>query len=193
MSPKDGYIHLIIGPMFSGKSTHLINIIRRFKSINESILVVKHSYDKRYNSGDSYISSHDEVKEDCISCYKLSEINEDNYNNASVIIIEEAQFFDDLLEFTKHASDIDKKYIIVCGLNGDYMRRPFGNILDIMPLANKIEKLHAYCSICSDMTPADYTLRLNNNKDLILVGNKDNYIPVCRKHYIEKSKIYLKQ
>lgn len=183
---RDGYIHLIIGPMFSGKSTHLINIIRRFKSIDESVLVIKHSYDKRYNSGENQISSHDEVKEECISCYKLNDLDKNYYNKASIIVIEEAQFFEDLLEFTSHAADNDKKYVIVCGLNGDYKRKPFGNILNIMSIANKIEKLHAYCSICRDMTPAHFTLRTIDNKDLVLIGDKDSYIPVCRKHYIEK-------
>lgn len=188
-----GYIHLIIGPMFSGKSTYLINIIRRFKSIDEKILVIKHAYDQRYNSGKNQLSSHDEIKEDCISCNRLDEITTNidrykpNYDKASIVVIEEAHFFDDLLDFTKKASDIDNKYVIICGLNGDYLRRPFGNILNIMSLANKIEKLHAYCGICRDMTPADYTLRLNNKPELILVGDRESYVPVCRKHYIEKT------
>lgn len=189
-SKKDGYIHFILGPMFSGKSTRVINLVRRFKSIGTDVLIIKHKLDTRYNSGSVSISSHDSVMEDCISVNYLHEIHDNLsykqlYEKASIIAIEEAQFFNDLVDFVVQASDFDKKYVIISGLSGDYKRKPFGSILNTIPLANEIEKLHAYCALCRDTTLADFTLRLNNNNDTILIGSKDSYLPVCRKHYNE--------
>lgn len=186
MLNNDGYLHLVIGPMFAGKSSHLISLTRRYRAINISVLIVKHTLDQRY--GKNHVCSHDMVMEECLTCDKLLPIlTHEQYVHNKVIIIEEAQFFDDLEEFVKHATDRDKKHVVIYGLNGDFKRKPFGNILNVIPLANQIEKLGAYCYFCKDLTLADYTLRTTPDTEQIVVGESDKYKPVCRKHYLEKS------
>jgi len=183
---QDGFLHLIIGPMFAGKSTHLIKIIRRLRAIDIPVFVIKPSIDNRYS--ETHVASHDNVNENCFICDKLREVlKEDNYKNAKVVIVEEGQFFKDIVKFVKRATDEDKKHVIVYGLNGDYKRKPFGHILKLTALANKIDKFDAYCYFCKNTTPADYTLKEKGSSERIEVGDKDIYKPVCRKHYLEKT------
>jgi thymidine kinase len=185
----EGYLYLIIGPMFAGKSSKLIRLIRNFRSKNIPILVLKHSLDTRYDSL-SEICSHDQIKEPCKSTDNLvSYLNTNDYNIADIIVIEEAQFFgNDLITFCKQATDIDNKYVIVTGLSGNYKRKPFGKILELVPLADKIDKLEAYCFFCEKITPANYTLRLSKEQDEIIVGENNLYQAACRKHFNEFNK-----
>ena len=76
-----------------------------------------------------------------------------------------------------------KKHIYVCGLDGDYQMKKFGQILDIIPMCNEVEKLSAICAMCKNGTKAYFTLRLTNEKDQKVIGAK-NYIPVCRKCHL---------
>ena len=181
---KDGSIHLVMGPMFAGKSTHLIRTIWGFRAINTPMFIIKHSIDTRYDP--DKIVSHNQILEDCYTSDILMPVLESQkYKDSKVVIIDEAQFFVDLVPFVKHASDNDKKNVIVYGLNGDFQRRPFQNISELQALANDIEKLKAYCAFCRDSTEADFTIRLSDAKEQILVGTNDIYKPVCRKHYLE--------
>jgi thymidine kinase len=98
-----------------------------------------------------------------------------------VILINEGQFFPDLYDFVNELLKADKK-VYVCGLDGDFERKKFGNILDLIPLCDKVRKLTSLCSICKDGTPAIFSMRLTEEKEQTIVGS-DNYIPVCRKCY----------
>ena len=119
MSHKGGSINIIIGCMFSGKSTETIRLIRRYKTMgNKNILVINNALDTRY--GESVISSHDKVQMKCLSLKNLNDIKEDEeYLNSDVIFIEEGQFFKDLFDFVTNAADIDNKTVYVTGLDGD--------------------------------------------------------------------------
>ena len=98
MEMKTGYINLIIGCMFSGKSTEVIRLARKYKSINKNVLIINHSSDTRYGNG--IISSHDQEKLNAVALSEITDIiNTPDYTNADVIIIEEAQFFNDLFDF----------------------------------------------------------------------------------------------
>jgi thymidine kinase len=192
MQEERGHIHLIVGPMFSGKSTHLIHQVRRYRSIGTEIMVIKPSMDTRYDAGDK-LSSHDHTKEDCIGCRALSEVFQHPgwsrmYTYAKVIAIEEAQFFDDLDDFCKLAAERDGKHVIACGLSGDYRRNAFPAIARLLPLADRIEQLHSFCLFCKDGTPAPFTLRTSGHSGAVHVGGAADYVPVCRKHYAEKGK-----
>ena len=181
---KNGSIHLIIGPMFAGKSSHLIKTISSFRAIKIPLFIVKHSLDIRYNS--EKIASHNQVLEDCNVVNKLIPLLEnEDYKSSKVIIIDEAQFFKDLVIFVKYACDIDKKNIIVYGLNADYNRHPFQNIAEVQALSDDVKILKAYCCYCMDSTIANFSLRLDSSKEQIMVGTDDVYKPVCRKHYLE--------
>lgn len=178
-----GRIDLITGPMFSGKSSELIKIIKRYQVLDKKILIVNHTSDNRYN--ENSITTHNKVSVDCICIEQLFLLKNDskyNYDTSEIIVIEEAQFFANLYDFVKHAADIDNKTIIVAGLDGDSNRNMFGEILKLVPISDTITKLHALCIKCKNGTPGIFSKRLVNISSQVLVG-VDEYIPVCRHHY----------
>jgi len=185
---KYGRLELIIGPMYASKTTELIKISNRYKSIQKNILAINHKINNRY--GTCNIISHDSKELDnCKILTKLCQLTEDDlideYNKADIIIIEELQFFEDAYEFITKATDIDHKIIIAAGLDGDSNREPFGDVLRLIPYAEKVTKLSAFCKICQDGTLGYYTKRLVDNTDKVLVGTTNEFIAVCRRHYLE--------
>ncbi|KAJ2999435.1 hypothetical protein HDV02_002920 [Globomyces sp. JEL0801] len=86
-------------------------------------------------------------------------LSHEEYHVSNVIFIEEGQFFPDLLEFVKVAVDQDCKTLIVCGLDGDFQRQPIGQMLDLIPLADSVDKLKALCAICKNGTEGLFSLR----------------------------------
>ncbi len=177
------FLQIIMGPMFSGKSTELIRIIREYKFIEADILVVKHSLDcSRYSK--SHLCTHDHQKEDCLTISKLEELKDnDDFIQADVVFIEEAQFFENLYNFV--SNNLNTKSFVIAGLDGDFKRNPFGDILRLIPLADKVKKLNALCKFCKDGTEAPFTKRLVISDEQHLVGGSDSYASVCRKHYLE--------
>ena len=103
------------------------------------------------------------------------------YEEAHLIAIDEAQFFPDLLDFCTRAADEDGKEIIIAGLDGDFKRRKFGQVLDLIPHADNVTKLTARCAKCA--SPGLFSLRISSEEDTTLIGGKDKYLPVCRVHY----------
>jgi len=180
----DGYLHLILGPMFAGKTSRVIEIINRFECILVPVLVINNILDNRY-ADSNFICSHNKLKKSCVSAKNLLELKENKeYKTSKVILIEEGHFFNDLYEFVIHAVDVDKKHVIVCGLDGDYQKKPFESISKLIPHAEKKEFLYAYCTLCKNGTEAHFTQRLTDTSDdQILVGGMKDYMPVCRKHY----------
>ena len=183
-----GYLKLILGPMFSGKSTKLIELIRKYKIIKYKIMIIKNLIDTRY-SDVSEIVSHNKDSEPCICLADLKEVHLNNtyiqqYNESKVIFIEEAQFFLDLYGFVLKALN-DNKTIFVVGLNGDSSQKNFGDIHRLLPLCDDIELLKACCKVCMDETPALFSKRICNkeNENQVFVGAGEEYIPVCRKHF----------
>jgi thymidine kinase len=178
-----GSLDIIVGNMFSGKTTELMRRINRESSIQKRILVVNYIDDNRY-SMDS-ITSHDSVSIKSKKVKLLHDLFElVDIHNFDSIFIDEAQFFDDLLVFCTKVVDTFGKNVTVCGLDGDFNRNPFGEILDLIPLCDSIVKLKAYCKVCADRTLAPFTQRIDCKNDIIDIGGSDKYIPVCRKHYI---------
>ena len=168
-------LNLIIGPMFSGKTTELLRIAKRLSSINLKVLLLNYFEDKRYS--DSEMSTHDKTS---LPCEFISDFNNVNYSNYDVICINEAQFFSGLVNFCKKVL-LDNKTLYICGLDGDFKQEKFGELLDLIPLSDSITKLHAFCSLCKDGTHAHFTKRLVSNECQKLIGTEE-YIPVCRKH-----------
>ena len=120
---------------------------------------------------------------------KVLSINfaQDNrYSSDDYIMIDEGQFFSDLKMYVVKWCEEYKKNIIVIGLDGDYKRNPFGQILDLIPIADNVMKLKAMCKLCNDGTEALFTHRLTTEDEQIVIGNS-NYIPVCRQHYLEQN------
>lgn len=181
---KTGYCEVALGPMFAGKSSWLVRLYKQFTFYTDKVLVVNYIGDKRYSSEDLY--THDKVMIPCLQCEKLEDI--EISDDIEVILINEGQFFTDIVEWVKHMVDIHNKKIYICGLDGDYKREKFGNLLELIPFCDKVTKLSALCGICKDGTHAIFTHRFSKSKEQVLIGEKDHYLPVCRKCYISLSK-----
>ena len=179
-----GYLELIIGPMFSGKTSELIEIYKKCKFCNIPVVIVNHIIDKRYH--ETLISSHDKVMVPCLQATNLSDIwnNSNVLKDYDVILINEGQFFSDLYEVVVDMLNHNKQ-IYICGLDGDFERKKFGAILDLVPLCDNIKKLKSLCSICRNGTLGIFSMRLTAEKEQTIVGS-DNYIPVCRSCYENK-------
>ena len=178
-----GKLELIIGPMFSGKSTELIRRIRMLQKIDKKVLVTKPIIDNRYIS--DKITSHNYESVECKVLSRLDEISDEEITNYDTIVVDEGQFFPDLLTTVIRWIDNYPISIIVGGLDGDFQRQPIGQILNLIPHADKCQKLNSLCSKCKDGTEASFSFRCVNSNDKVLVGGSESYIPVCRKHYLE--------
>jgi thymidine kinase len=181
----NAYLEIILGSMFSGKTSRLVEIYKQCKFCNIPVIVVNHSCDNRYD--DELLSTHDKVKIPCIKTNSLFDfwhkyyLETDNINvikEAEVILINEGQFFTDLYEVVDDMLQKGKK-VYVCGLDGDFKRHKFGQMLDLIPLCDKVTKLTSLCSICKNGTPGIFSKRISTEKEQRIVGS-DNYIPVCR-------------
>tara|TARA_R110002012_G_scaffold86345_1_gene214711 strand:+ start:448 stop:984 length:537 start_codon:yes stop_codon:yes gene_type:complete len=175
-----GRLEIILGCMFSGKSTELIRRLKRYKAICHSVLVVNSTKDSR--STEQVLKTHDEVCFNCVKTHKLTDLlTDENFKNASIIGIDEGQFFEDLDEFVKHALPL-QKHIIIASLDGDSNQQNFGKTLSLIPLADEVDKLKAYCMECNDGTLAPFTKRIVHTTQQELVGSNEYYSAVCRKH-----------
>lgn len=181
-------LKIICGCMFSGKTTELININNKLSSIHKKVLNIKSSLDNRYFIDN--ISTHNMSKIECITLNKLKDVPSNFYKDNDYIIIDECQFFDDLYEFVMKAIDKDNKNIILIGLNGDSNRNNFGELYKLYPHADDIKLLKAYCSVCNNGEEAIYSKKITKNESIIDIGEKDKYIPVCRKCYNDEDDEY---
>jgi thymidine kinase len=178
-------INLYIGCMYSGKTSLLIREYKRWEKIGKSVLCINYAKDDRYGN-DDFMYSHNTEKAKCIKVINLSDVPKNLLNSSDIIIINEGQFFSDLINFCTEWCDLYSKNIIVCGLDGDFQRKPIGQINELISLCDDVEKLKALCDICRDGTPALFSWRNTNDRQQIVIGN--NYIPVCRKHYLQLQK-----
>ena len=195
--PESAYLEIILGSMYSGKTSRLVEIYKQCKFCNISVVVINHSIDTRYD--DELLSTHDKIKIPCIKTETLFDIYpydlnlEEGVQNiprvtdkfkivaSEVVLINEGQFFSDLEEFVKILLTNDKK-VYVCGLDGDFERKKFGQILNLIPLCDKVTKLTSLCSVCKNGAPGIFSKRITLETEQTVVGS-DNYIPVCRKCY----------
>lgn len=201
-SHQSGYLEIILGPMYASKTTRLVEIYKQCQFCNISVAVINHSIDNRYDN--ELLSTHDKIKIPCVKTDKLmnlyyndidieSQLEEftsiprlkDKYNimKSEVILINEGQFFPDLYEFVNKLLN-DEKKVYVCGLDGDFERKKFGQILEIIPLCDKVYKLTSLCSLCKNGNKGIFSMRLTNEKEQTIVGS-ENYIPVCRECYVK--------
>jgi len=185
----NGNLEMFIGPMFSGKTTEVIRRIRLLQKIDKKIIVVKPLIDNRYIS--DKITSHNYESVDCIVINNLADIDQSVIKTHDTIVIDEGQFFDDLVETVKFWLKSFNINIIVAGLDGDFQQNPIGKILNLIPLSNKCIKLNSLCTMCKDGTEAPFSFRLCQSKEAVLVGGSDMYMPLCRAHYNQHSQVNL--
>ena len=179
-----GYLKVILGPMFAGKTSELIRIYNTYMNIDQaSIAVINHSFDKRYINKDkvSYIVTHDEKKLPSLNFTNLTDfVNEININTYNVILINEGQFFPDLYVVVDLLVNTYNKKVYVCGLDGDFKRNKFGEMLDIISLADDVVKLKSICPKCQK--DALFTHRKIEGDEQTVIG-VSIYEPLCRKCY----------
>ena len=179
-----GHLSLIIGCMFAQKTTELLRRIRRYKSIGYRVLVVNYSADTRY--GKECIASHDKVLEQAVCADTLASIQHlVQSGDYQVIAIDEGQFFPDLFDYITSWADSLPLHIVISGLNGTSERKPFGDLLRLIPHAEEVEHLNAFCAQCSDGTIGVYSKYMGvQSKDTVAIGGADLYQPVCRAHFL---------
>ncbi len=183
-----GRIIVITGPMYSGKTTRLIQEIEKFEIANKAYIVFKPFIDVRY--GLNNISNHKGLKVEAIPIKKSKEIynflKENRYN---LIVVDEAQFFDE--ELVKIVQDLaDEGYTIILScLDMDFKRQPFKVSSELLSISDSVIKNKAVCERCGSFD-AIYSFKLTGGESQIDVGGKDKYIAVCRNCYIELSKEY---
>ncbi len=179
--PKDtGWIEVIAGCMFSGKTEELIRRLRRARIAKQTVKIFKPKIDIRYSENE--IVSHSEQSLPSLIVESPQEILEDSYD-AQVIGIDEAQFFsEDIVQVCNELANKGKR-VIVAGLDQDYTGKPFEPMPQLLAIAEYITKTLAICVVCGN--PADKTQRKIVSKDRVLVGATDSYEARCRKcHYI---------
>jgi thymidine kinase len=179
-------LEIVMGPMFAGKSTAILSRVRRARTLGWNCFLVTCVIDTRYDSSGASIMTHDKEGVSAIGVTKLEEVKEmPEYKQAKLVVVEEGQFFPDLLNFVKEAVDKEKKEVVVVGLDGDSDRKPFGDLLQLIPLADKVHKLTSLCKRCGDGTAAIFSALVKGEKQgQVCVGGADMYEPMCRKHYL---------
>lgn len=174
-----GYLELILGPMFSGKTTRLVQHYKKYSYIGRKIAVINYADDTRYH--DSLLSTHDKIMIPCIFTRTLGAVK-DVINDADVILINEGQFFTDIYEAVLEMVETQNKVVYICGLDGDFKRNKFGRLLDLVPHCDEIVKLSSLCAYCKNGTPGIFSHRISNETSQVVIG-VDNYVPLCRTCY----------
>jgi len=188
-SRNTGWIEVICGSMFSGKSEELIRRVRRVQIANKKVQVFKPTIDNRYAV--QYIYSHNGTKVEAINITRPKDILESIEPDTEVIAIDEAQFYDDdIVSICQELADQGKR-VIIAGLDQDFRGEPFGPIPKLLAIAEYVNKLQAICIVCGNT--ASRTQRLVNGQPAkysdptILIGAKESYEARCRKcHVVSK-------
>jgi thymidine kinase len=175
---RSGWIEVICGSMFSGKTEELIRRLKRAKIANQRISIFKPARDIRYDI--TNVVSHDENSIASLPVENSIQML-DHIGDANVIGIDEAQFFDDRLPEVCQRLALKGLRIIVAGLDMDFKGRPFGPVPHLLAVAEYITKVHAICPHCGNL--ATHSYRLSNEQDTVVLGEKDKYEPRCRLCY----------
>jgi thymidine kinase len=188
------------GNMFSGKTTALNGELSDLSVQNLRVIKLTHQVDQRTDvaisdeSGSTHNPCYNKLPPNII-CRQVTSLREVDVSKFHVIGVDEAQFFDDLVEAVEYWVEILGKHVRVAGLNGDFQKRKFGHILDLIPKADESRHLHARCRICMDeleqlnfrgnilSISGPFTKRLGLSTSQIEIGGASKYIPVCRYHH----------
>ena len=172
-----GWIEVICGSMFSGKTEELIRRLRRAQIARQRVQIFKPRIDERYSH--DHLVSHSEMRLKSEAVSSADEILQQVDWRAEVIGVDEAQFFDSkLVQVCNQLADLGKR-VVVAGLDKDYLGRPFEPMPQLMAIAEYVEKTLAICMKCGN--PANYTQRLVDSSDRVLVGATGTYEARCRR------------
>jgi thymidine kinase len=180
---RSGWVEVICGSMFSGKTEELIRRLKRARIAKQKVEIYKPVIDTRYDEED--VVSHDANSIRSTPVQSASQILL-MANDFDVVGIDEAQFFDDELASVCNTLANSGVRVIVAGLDMDYLGKPFGPIPALMATAEYVTKVHAICPHCGDL--ANYSHRTVDQDGQVMLGETDAYEPLCRKHFVEKQK-----
>jgi thymidine kinase len=175
--PNHGWIEVITGSMFSGKSEELIRRLRRAQIARRKVQIFKPKIDNRYS--DDHIISHSEMRIPSESLASSRELLDRVLQDTEVVGIDEGQFFDQELPMICDTLADQGKRVIVAGLDQDYLGKPFEPMPQLLAIAEYITKTHAICMVCGN--PASHTQRLVASGDRVLVGAQGLYEARCRR------------
>jgi len=179
---RKGWIEVICGSMFSGKTEELIRRLKRAKIANLKVEIFKPAIDLRFD--ENAVVSHDSNSIHSTSVADSGTILQLS-TNVDIVGIDETQFFDAGITAVCQALALQGIRVIVAGLDMDYKGNPFGPMPHLLAIADFITKLHAICVKCGNLASMSY--RKSSDKDQILLGEQDIYEPRCRKCYYEGS------
>jgi thymidine kinase len=181
-------LELIVGPMFAGKSTEAVKWVRSLQAAKVPCFIITSHADRRYDPHGESICTHSGDRVSAVGLKSLTGIvNDPLLQAATYVLIEEAQFFPDLYEVVMDMVENLKKKVLVFGLDGDSERKPFGQILDLIPKADMYRKLTAICRKCKDVVPAVFTKKIMyTGEGQVCIGGEAMYMAVCRMHYLEQ-------
>jgi thymidine kinase len=180
---RNGWVEIICGSMFSGKTEELIRRLNRAIIAKQKVEIFKPAIDVRYD--EENVVSHDKSSIKSTPVQTASQILL-LVSDVDVVGIDEAQFFDKELAHVCNLLANEGIRVIVAGLDMDYLGKPFGPIPSLMATAEYVTKVHAICMQCGNL--AQYSHRIIEDDNLVLLGETDNYVPLCRKCYVEKMK-----
>ncbi len=179
-----GSIEVICGSMFSGKTEELIRRINRVKIAHRNIRIFKPTIDYRYSVGD--IVSHNQSSTEAIPVMSAMVLYNSVEEDVEVVAIDEAQFFDqELVSVVQNLAKAGKR-VIIAGLDMDYLGQPFGPMPELMAIADDVYKTRAICVKCGRL--ANFSYRITDNSERVLIGEKQDYMPLCRCCYEEMMK-----
>jgi thymidine kinase len=175
--PNQGWIEVVVGSMFSGKSEELIRRLRRAQIARQKVQIFKPKLDTRYD--DDHIVSHSEMRILSVSVASSRELLEKVADDTEVVGIDEGQFFDLELPMVCNTLADRGKRVIVAGLDQDYLGKPFEPMPQLLAIAEYITKTLAICMVCGN--PANHTQRLIASGDRVLLGAQGLYEARCRR------------
>ncbi|MGH9347104.1 MAG: thymidine kinase [Vicinamibacterales bacterium] len=175
--PNQGWIEVIVGSMFSGKSEELIRRLRRVQIARQKVQIFKPRIDTRY--GDDHIVSHSEMRISSVAVASSRQLLEEVGADTEVVGIDEGQFFDLELPMICNTLADRGKRVIVAGLDQDYLGKPFEPMPQLLAIAEYITKTLAICMVCGN--PANHTQRLIASEDRVLLGAQGLYEARCRR------------
>jgi thymidine kinase len=187
-SGHHGYLELILGSMFSGKTSYLLDVYKKCVFCDIPVAVINYAADNRYTT-EPMLSTHDKQMIPCILANTIQDAiqnNSETIARAETILINEGQFFSDIEEQVRLLVEQSNKRVYICGLDGDFERKPIGNLLQLVPFSDHIMKLKSLCSLCRDGTPGVFSFRTSREVDQVVIGSS-NYIPLCRGCYQKES------
>ena len=179
-----GYLELILGSMFSGKTSYLLDVYKKCVFCNIPVAVINYAADNRYTT-EPMLSTHDKQMIPCILANTIEEAIHNNQaaiHRAETILINEGQFFPDIDTEVRRLVERENKRVYICGLDGDFNRKPMGALLHLIPFSDHITKLKSLCSLCRDGTPGIFSFRITNETDQVIIGSS-SYLPLCRGCY----------